>query len=103
MNKIVINAMAKINLGLDVLRRRENGYHDVKMIMQTLELCDIITAEKTENVSAVTQKIVKIRSHTDCFFFIIKSPPSHFILRKAVIYILYIGVYFFPLAAIRSF
>ncbi len=42
-----LNAYGKINLGLDVLRRREDGYHEVKMIMQTvkvydkLEFCDI--------------------------------------------------------------
>ena len=42
MEKISINAMAKINLGLDVLRRRENGYHDVKMIMQTVNIYDTL-------------------------------------------------------------
>lgn len=39
-------AHAKINLSLDVLGRRENGYHEVKMIMQTLNLCDDLTFEK---------------------------------------------------------
>ena len=34
MDKIQLKALAKINLGLDVLRRREDGYHEVKMIMQ---------------------------------------------------------------------
>ena len=29
-------AYAKINLGLDVLRRREDGYHEVKMVMQSM-------------------------------------------------------------------
>ena len=33
---IQLKALAKINLGLDVLRRREDGYHEVKMIMQTI-------------------------------------------------------------------
>ena len=42
MDRISINAMAKINLGLDVLRRRENGYHDVKMIMQTVNIYDTL-------------------------------------------------------------
>ncbi len=37
-----LNAYAKINLGLDVLGRRENGYHDLNMIMQSIELHDII-------------------------------------------------------------
>lgn len=43
MDKIKQNAYAKINLGLDVVRRLENGYHEVSMIMQTVSLCDKIT------------------------------------------------------------
>ena len=35
MDSIRLKARAKINLGLDVLGKRENGYHDVKMVMQT--------------------------------------------------------------------
>ncbi len=38
MNQIELKALAKINLGLDVLGRRENGYHDVRMVMQTIYL-----------------------------------------------------------------
>jgi 4-diphosphocytidyl-2-C-methyl-D-erythritol kinase len=45
---ITVNAYAKINLGLDVLRRREDGYHDVCMIMQSLELHDVITIQPTK-------------------------------------------------------
>ena len=40
MNQIELRALAKINLGLDVLGRRENGYHDVRMIMQSIYLYD---------------------------------------------------------------
>ena len=40
MNNISMNAYAKINLGLDVIGKRENGYHDLKMIMQTINLYD---------------------------------------------------------------
>lgn len=43
-----LKALAKINLGLDVLGRRENGYHDVRMVMQTVYLYDNITIQKTE-------------------------------------------------------
>ncbi len=47
--EIKLKAMAKINLGLDVLRRRSDGYHDLRMIMQTVYLYDQIEiAEKTE-------------------------------------------------------
>ena len=39
-NDISLKALAKINLGLDVVRRREDGYHEVRMIMQTIQLYD---------------------------------------------------------------
>ena len=48
MDKMELKALGKINLGLDVLGRRENGYHDVRMVLQTLYLYDQITIEKTE-------------------------------------------------------
>lgn len=48
MNSIAVKAYAKINLGLDVLRRREDGYHEVRMIMQTVSLYDTITIRKTK-------------------------------------------------------
>lgn len=37
-----LRAMAKINLGLDVVRKREDGYHEVRMIMQTIRMYDQI-------------------------------------------------------------
>lgn len=46
MNHIRLKALAKINLGLDVLRRKEDGYHEVKMIMQTINLHDQIHLKK---------------------------------------------------------
>ena len=48
MDKIQLKALAKINLGLDVLRRREDGYHEVKMIMQTIGLHDDLEILKTK-------------------------------------------------------
>lgn len=47
MEQLELKALGKINLGLDVLGRRENGYHDVRMVMQTLYLYDNVTIEKT--------------------------------------------------------
>lgn len=35
-----LRALAKINLGLDVVRKREDGYHEVRMIMQTIKMYD---------------------------------------------------------------
>ena len=44
-----LRAMAKINLGLDVLRKREDGYHEVRMIMQTIQMHDLLDiSKKTE-------------------------------------------------------
>ena len=54
MDSIVIKAMAKVNLGLDVLRRRENGYHDVKMVMQTVNLYDTLTLSKIDEGIVIT-------------------------------------------------
>ena len=48
MDTIRLKARAKINLGLDVVRRREDGYHEVKMVMQMLRLYDQIDIEKTQ-------------------------------------------------------
>ena len=54
-NKITKEAHAKINLGLDVLRKREDGYHEVKMIMQTIGLCDTLTFEMTKENDIVIE------------------------------------------------
>lgn len=48
MDKLELKALGKINLGLDVLGKRENGYHDVRMVMQTVYLYDQIWIEKTK-------------------------------------------------------
>lgn len=49
MDKIIKKAYGKINLGLDVLRRRPDGYHDVKMIMQTVDIYDELTFTKRDD------------------------------------------------------
>ena len=43
-----LKAYGKINLGLDVVRRREDGYHEVRMIMQTVGLYDRIDLFRRE-------------------------------------------------------
>lgn len=48
MNQIELRALAKINLGLDVLGRREDGYHEVRMVMQSVYLYDEVKIEKRE-------------------------------------------------------
>ena len=60
MDKISLKALAKINLGLDVVRRREDGYHEVRMVMQTIHLFDRLNIEKTKDAG--------IRIKTNLFF-----------------------------------
>ena len=43
MDEFTIQAPAKLNLTLDVLGRREDGYHDLKMVMQSITLADRLT------------------------------------------------------------
>jgi len=54
MEKLKQKAYAKINLSLDVVRRRDDGYHEVKMIMQTVGLYDELLMEKCEEGIHVT-------------------------------------------------
>lgn len=48
-NEIYLKAYGKINLALDVLRKREDGYHEVRMIMQTVDIFDSINMIKTNS------------------------------------------------------
>lgn len=49
MDSLNYKARAKINLGLDVCRRLENGYHEVKMVMQTIDLYDELIFKKRQD------------------------------------------------------
>ena len=54
MKTITANAYAKINLTLDVFPKREDGYHELRSIMQTVSLCDKVTV----NLSSERNEIV---------------------------------------------
>lgn len=49
MPEAAVNAYAKLNLTLDILRRREDGYHDLCMVMQSISLHDRIVLRTTES------------------------------------------------------
>ena len=51
--RAITRSYAKINLTLDVLSKRENGYHDIKMIMQTVSLFDL-AMKKTSPIKRQT-------------------------------------------------
>ena len=62
-NTITCNAYAKINLGLDVVRRLPNGYHEVRMIMQTVDIYDVLTFSKT--TQGIQLKVDNVTLPTD--------------------------------------
>lgn len=47
MDEMTVKALAKINIGLDVTGMREDGYHLVRMIMQTVHMYDLVTVSKS--------------------------------------------------------
>lgn len=53
MDYIYLKARAKINISLDVVGKRTDGYHDLKMIMQTVNLCDYLFIKKS-NLNGIT-------------------------------------------------
>ena len=54
MDKILMRSYAKVNITLETLRKREDGYHDVKMIMQSVSLYDKITIKKADRIKITT-------------------------------------------------
>ncbi|MCR4443036.1 MAG: 4-(cytidine 5'-diphospho)-2-C-methyl-D-erythritol kinase [Peptococcaceae bacterium] len=46
-NRIAVKAYAKVNLALDVLGKRDDGYHEVQMVMQGIDLYDLVELEKS--------------------------------------------------------
>ena len=48
-----LRALAKINLGLDILGKREDGYHEVRMIMQTIQMYDVLEMNK-KNIPGIS-------------------------------------------------
>jgi 4-diphosphocytidyl-2-C-methyl-D-erythritol kinase len=49
METIILNSCSKINLGLNVVRKREDGYHDIETIFYPVKLCDTLSFRKSRN------------------------------------------------------
>ena len=62
MRKVQQTAYAKINLSLDVLGRRDDGYHIVRMIMQTIDLYDELTFETQDRECPAMEVILETDS-----------------------------------------
>jgi len=54
---LTVQAFAKINLALDVLHKREDGYHEVEMVMQSISLADTLTISSRQNGITISTNI----------------------------------------------
>ena len=55
MDKLELKAYGKINLGLDVIRKRPDGYHDLDMVMQMVDVYDDVTLTRLEGTEIVVR------------------------------------------------
>lgn len=86
MKYIRLKAYGKINLGLDVLRKREDGYHEVRMIMQTVKIFDKIYIEKTQdsNISLETNLTYLPVNHNNLMVKAAKLLMDEFQIKEGV-------------------
>lgn len=75
MKEITLKALAKINLGLDVIGRREDGYHELRTIMQTIHLHDLLQIRQTRKPG--------IKIHTNLSFLPVNE--SNLVYQAAVL------------------
>lgn len=52
-----VSAYAKLNLTLDILRKREDGYHDLQMVMQSIDLTDTLTITPTQTAGTISTSL----------------------------------------------
>lgn len=63
MDKLQLKAYGKINLGLDVIRKRPDGYHDLDMIMQMVDVYDDVIIEKKAGEEIVVKADAAVLSN----------------------------------------
>jgi 4-diphosphocytidyl-2-C-methyl-D-erythritol kinase len=65
MQQVSVKGYAKINLTLDVLGKRDDGYHEVAMIMQGINLYDVVTLEKRKAGIMLDSNLLELSSGPD--------------------------------------
>ena len=65
---MLLKAYAKINLTLDVLNKREDGYHNIDSVMQSVSLCDVLRVEVLANDIKVIFKDCDIDSENNTVY-----------------------------------
>ena len=89
--KLTLKAYAKVNLAFEVLGRRDDGYHDIASVIQTIDLCDTLTLEPADDITLscddpdlespdnlVLKAAHLLRETTDC------NVGAHITLQKAI-------------------
>jgi 4-diphosphocytidyl-2-C-methyl-D-erythritol kinase len=84
---ITRKAYAKINLGLDVIGRRADGYHIVRMIMQSIDLSDELSFEKTEDgsITIMTSNAKIPTDHRNLIWKVAKQLQEAYDVKSGVI------------------
>lgn len=87
MDKLQLKAYGKINLALDVLRKREDGYHELDMIMQMVDVYDDIIIEKNNNKDIVvkTDKAVLSNGKDNLAYMAAKTLMDEFGISQGVV------------------
>ena len=91
MKTLTLEAPAKINLTLDILGRRTDGYHDMRMVMQAVSLGDTVTVAEaaggfsllTEGISLPAGKVTLEQRAADAFFHRLGHPVPGLEVRLA--------------------
>lgn len=91
MKTLTLEAPAKINLTLDILGRRTDGYHDMRMVMQAVSLGDTVTVAEaaggfsllTEGISLPAGKVTLEQRAADAFFHRLGRPVPGLEVRLA--------------------
>ena len=65
MKKIVINSNAKVNIGLRILKKKDNGYHNIFTIFQEIDLFDTITITKNKNRCSFNSNVGWLKNDED--------------------------------------
>lgn len=62
--KVTVHAPAKLNLTLDVVGVRQDGYHLLESLMQSVDVCDVLTAEKSVDITLDTVSLCPVEKNT---------------------------------------
>ena len=80
---LVYKSPAKINLTLEVINRRKDGYHNISTIMQTINIFDLITYELDKNI-VISSNIKELNSETNLIFKAVKLMRNKFNINQGV-------------------